>query len=582
MEAARARRDLRGHAGATARWSWAPCRRPAPPDGPPRAEGHHLRDRRPPGAGARGHDARRRRQARRRRDPLLLLRAQARPAGRRLPHVPGRDRGHPEAADLLLDAGARRHGRQHDLRPRQARAERGRRVPARQPPARLPGLRQGRRVPAAGHLLRLGRRPLAHDRAQAPLQEAARALAAGRDRPRALHPLLPLRALLAGGRRGLPARLPRARRPHLRRHPRRPPVRGAVQRQHHRALPGGRADLDRLPLPRAAVGHRGRRHGLHRLRGAVQRDAHGPRRRARSCACSSRDNDEVDDGWICDKGRFGYQAFRSDGAHHRAARARRRLPARGLVGARAGRGRRGAEARPARGPPRSSAARPPTRRASSSSTCCATALGSPHVDSRAAGRARPATTPARWRGPGSTAKVSDIDHADAILVLDVEPVDEAPILDLRVRKAVRRNGAKLVVASAPPLHARRQRRRRPALRARRRRGAAVTALAAALGSPRASSLDLGDLAQRAGATEGFRPGRRRCHAAPASTALLDAGVRAERLGATRCAPPPTCSRRGRRRRPLGRAARRRARRRPSRRCSRSPPRSGSRTSRSPG
>ncbi len=35
------------------------------------------------------------------------------------------------------------------------------------------------------------------DRAQAPLREAARALAADRDRPRALHPLLPLRALSA-------------------------------------------------------------------------------------------------------------------------------------------------------------------------------------------------------------------------------------------------------------------------------------------------------------------------------------------------------------------------------------------------
>ena len=42
--------------------------------------------------------------------------------------------------------------------------------------------------------------------------EAAGALAAGRDRPRALHPLLPLRALLPGDRRGLPADLRRARR----------------------------------------------------------------------------------------------------------------------------------------------------------------------------------------------------------------------------------------------------------------------------------------------------------------------------------------------------------------------------------
>ena len=119
--------------------------------------------------------------------------------------------GMPEAADLVLDAGQGRHGRLHADRPRQARAERGRRVPARQPPARLPGLRQGRRVPAAGHLLRLGTRHEPLRRAEAQLPEADRAVAAGRDRPRALHPLLPLRALLAGGRRGLPAGLPRAR-----------------------------------------------------------------------------------------------------------------------------------------------------------------------------------------------------------------------------------------------------------------------------------------------------------------------------------------------------------------------------------
>ena len=159
------------------------------------------------------------------------------------------------------------------VRPGEAGAERGRRVPAREPSARLPGVRQGRRVPAAGHLLRLGTGPLALHRAQAPLPEADRAVAAGGDRPRALHPLLPLRALLAGGRRGLPARLPRARRPHLRRHLRRPPVRRAVQRQHHRAVPGRRADLHRLPLPRAALGHRGLGLDLHALPEPVQRRA---------------------------------------------------------------------------------------------------------------------------------------------------------------------------------------------------------------------------------------------------------------------------------------------------------------------
>ena len=280
--------------------------------GPPRGEAGHLRDRRPRGAGARGHDARGRRQARRRRDPLLLLRAEARPAGGRLPHVPGRDRGHPEAADLLLHAGARRHGGDHHLGPREARPERGRRVPARQPPARLPGVRQGRRVPAPGHLVRLGRRALALHRAQAPLQEAARALAAGGDRPRALHPLLPLRALLPGGGRGQPARVPRARRPHLRRHPRRPSVRGAVQRQHHRALPGGRAHLHQ-------------RTASARGPGTSRTPARCARSAPRSATCTltirddakvvrvlGRDNHEVDDGWLCDKGRFGYQSFSAE------------------------------------------------------------------------------------------------------------------------------------------------------------------------------------------------------------------------------------------------------------------------------
>ena len=37
-----------------------------------------------------------------------------------------------------------------------------------------------------------------------------------------------------------------------------------------------------------------------------------------------------------------------------------------------------------------------------------------------------------------------------MLVLDTEPVDDAPILDLRIRKGVRRHGVKLFVASSRP------------------------------------------------------------------------------------------------------------------------------------
>ena len=94
--------------------------------------------------------------ARGRRDPGLLLRAAARAAGRRLPHVPGRGRdGRPpdaEAAGGLHDDGRRRHDRaqRRDVREGGGGAGRGPRVPAPEPPARLPGLRQGRRVPAAG------------------------------------------------------------------------------------------------------------------------------------------------------------------------------------------------------------------------------------------------------------------------------------------------------------------------------------------------------------------------------------------------------------------------------------------------
>ena len=146
-------------------------------------------------------------------------------------------------------------------------------------PLDCPGLRQGRRVPAAGHLDGLGARAKAGvDRRKAPLPEADRALAAGRDRPRALHPLLPLRALQPGGRRGRAAAAAGARRPHLRRHLRRPPLRRPLPRQHHRALPGRGADHLHLPLPRPALGHRAGRLGLHALPEPVQRQLHRPRR----------------------------------------------------------------------------------------------------------------------------------------------------------------------------------------------------------------------------------------------------------------------------------------------------------------
>jgi NADH-quinone oxidoreductase subunit G len=120
-------------------------------------------------------------------------------------------------------------------------------------------------------------------------------------------------------------------------------------------------------------------------------------------------------------------------------------------------------------------------------------LGSPHVTSRATAPLSGAHARTLAR-PDLSAKVSDIDYAGAILVLDTELVDEAPILDLRVRKAVRRNHARLVVASARPStldpNASASLRFAPGAAQ-----AALTALAAALGSPRASGQDVAELAR---------------------------------------------------------------------------------------
>ena len=75
------------------------------------------------------------------------------PGRRQLPHVPGRDREDAEAPDRLQHAG---DATAWWSRPSRPKARRGpphdARVPARQPPDRLPRLRPGRRVLPAGQL----------------------------------------------------------------------------------------------------------------------------------------------------------------------------------------------------------------------------------------------------------------------------------------------------------------------------------------------------------------------------------------------------------------------------------------------
>jgi NADH-quinone oxidoreductase subunit G len=162
----------------------------------------------------------------------------------------------------------------------------------------------------------------------------------------------------------------------------------------------------------------------------------------------ARDNTDVDDGWLCDKGRFGYQAIHAeervtapmvrDGGTLRevsweralgdAASALKRAGAKSaaLVGGQA-----------------------TNEEGFLVQHLMREVLGSPHVESRHGGAIDGAQ--ARLLAePELSARLPDIDHADAVLVIDTELVDEAPIIDLRVRKAVRRSGTKLVVLSGRP------------------------------------------------------------------------------------------------------------------------------------
>ncbi|MGA7703328.1 MAG: molybdopterin-dependent oxidoreductase, partial [Solirubrobacteraceae bacterium] len=78
------------------------------------------------------------------------------------------------------------------------------------------------------------------------------------------------------------------------------------------------------------------------------------------------------------------------------------------------------------------------------------ALGSPHLDSRTAGTL-PLELHRALAEPALQAKVSDLEFAHAVLVLEANPVEDAPILDLRLRKGVRRHGMTLLHASASDL-----------------------------------------------------------------------------------------------------------------------------------
>jgi len=157
-----------------------------------------------------------------------------------------------------------------------------------------------------------------------------------------------------------------------------------------------------------------------------------------------RDNAEVDDGWLCDRGRYGFEMF---GAEQRVTEPR--LKGGAAVGWTAAIEAAAAGLRAGDGKVAAIVGDASNEEGFLLGRLLREALGSADLDSRQSrGPSRGAVV--RLSQPALTARVRDIDDADVILVAGTEPMHSAPILDLRVRKAIRRNGARLVLATERP------------------------------------------------------------------------------------------------------------------------------------
>jgi NADH-quinone oxidoreductase subunit G len=162
----------------------------------------------------------------------------------------------------------------------------------------------------------------------------------------------------------------------------------------------------------------------------------------------ARDNTAVDDGWLCDKGRFGYQMIESaDRITEPVVRKGGELVPVGwdeaLEAAASGLREAGERTAAIVGGSSSNEEGYLTQRV------IRRALGSPHVDSSSGPRADRGLLIDLSR-PDVAASVSDLDQVESILVLGTDPLHSMPIIDLRIRKVVRRNGTRLAVATERP------------------------------------------------------------------------------------------------------------------------------------
>ena len=362
------------------------------------------------------------------------------------------------------------------------------RVPPRQPPARLPGVRQGRRVPAAGPDLepRPRREPLR--RGEAPLREADPDQRPRVPRPGALHPVRPLHALRRGGGRrpADPLHAPRQRDAGAD-VPRRA-VRVVLQRQHRADLPGRRAHGQALPVQGPAVGPLGRpRARARRARSAAASRSQSSRDEV--LRYQGVDRDPVNWGWLCDRAASTSRpsTARTASAHRSCARAtswsrcrgtRRSTPPPAAL-ARRHRRRRAGRGRRHRRRPRHQRGRLRLGQAGQGRHR--------HRPRRRPARRRPATRAVLGLPP---ATIDEVGAATTIVLLGPDLKEELPVLYLRLRDAAetpqhahrrarrprhRAHALRVAIPAPPSRRAGRARaghpRHGPGRRARHRRGA---------------------------------------------------------------------------------------------------------------
>jgi NADH-quinone oxidoreductase subunit G len=161
----------------------------------------------------------------------------------------------------------------------------------------------------------------------------------------------------------------------------------------------------------------------------------------------ARDNAEVDDGWLCDKGRFAYQAIHvddrlqaplvRDGGSLREVSWERALET--AAGIARHRGRIGTLV----------GGQATNEEGFLLSRLMRDGLDAPDIDSRV-GDTVPVALQRALAQPAIQACVPDLEFAHTVLVFGCEPLDDAPILDLRIRKGIRRRGVRLAVVTPRP------------------------------------------------------------------------------------------------------------------------------------